>query len=159
MNFRLLLFALVCSIAYPHAASAQFAGPGMTWTGSSGAGTGSFQPNCTDYPLVATRGERVDLTVWGDVRAPFGVFLAAGVGRCQMFPSIGGGLLLAGPVVPVASGVLDQISPCLACPPGHARISFAIPATAPIGLALSFQGLSLGNAMLAFTCSISPTVR
>jgi hypothetical protein len=152
------LVTIVAALFLSQAAAAQFAGPGISWAGTSGTGTRSFVPNCTNTPVPARPGETVTLTVWGDVLAPFGLFAAASGTQCLPVPGLGNGLILDFPVLTVAFGVLSQTTPCLSCPPGLEPMTFMIPPNTPPGTSISFQAASLGNGNPAFTAAITGSV-
>jgi hypothetical protein len=152
------LATLVVSCCLTDVLDAQFAGPGLSWSGSSGNGARSFVPNCTNLPVTAVPGETVTLAVWGDVQAPFALFAAASATQCTPIPGLGNALMLDAPVLTVTFGVLTQVTPCLACPPGLQNLTFTIPLGVPAGMAVAFQGASLGNGSAAFTAAITGTV-
>ncbi|MBM4059516.1 MAG: hypothetical protein FJ265_00255 [Planctomycetes bacterium] len=139
-------------------APAQFAGPGLSWSGSSGGNARSFVPSCTNLPVAAVPGETVTVTVWGDVLSPF-VLLAAWSGtQCVQFPGVGNGLILDPPVLTVTCGVLTQTTPCLSCPPGLEPLPFVLPAWLPAGTALALQGGAFGSGQPSFTIAITGRV-
>jgi hypothetical protein len=147
----------VASLLFAFAAPAQNVGPGLIWSGSFGTVAGSFRPSCTPDSMALFAGETVTLTVWGDFRAPFGLFAAPSSTPCVMFPGVGGGLVLGAPVVPVSAGVLSQISPCLACPEAFADVTFTVPPGLPSGVTIAFQALTFGGTKPAFTVGIVAT--
>ncbi len=140
------------------AATAQFVGPGLTWSGSSSNFTGSFVPSCTNLPVTAVSPETVTVSVWGDVLSPFGLFASVSGNQCIQIPGFGGGVVLDFPIVPVAAGLLTQISPCLSCPPGVEQLVFALPPGLPLGTSLALQAVALAGGSLAFTVAITGTV-
>lgn len=148
--------ASLCVFVSP--AAAQFAGPGLSWSGSSGNFARSFVPSCQNLPVVMVPGETVTLAVWGDVMSPFGLFAAGSGSQCLVFQGIGAGLVLDFPVSTVMFGVLTQVTPCLSCPPGFQNLQFAVPAGLPAGTALALQGAALGNGNPSFTVAITGTV-
>ena len=156
MVAKFLSLSLVAFL--PSVALAQIGGPGLQWTGNSGTFAGTMFPDCSVHTVAATGGEAVTLRVWGDLQSPFGLFLAAGTGPCVPFPGILGGFLLNQPIVPVGTGVLTLLSPCLACPSGHADIALTIPLGTPIGLSVSLQAAALGFGHLGLTNAVTATV-
>lgn len=149
----LLAFALCSS------AAAQIAGPGLTWSGSSGAAAGGFFPSCAINRVTASAGETVTISVWGDRLSGYGLFLSASASRCVTFPGIGGGLMLDGPIVPIAAGTLSQWPPCRACPESVEEFVITLPSGTPAGLALSLQAIGFGIGAPSFTSAIAVTVR
>ena len=139
-------------------AAAQFAGPGLSWSGSSGNFARSFLPSCQNLPVVAIPGETVTLSVWGDTMSPFALFAANSGSQCLVFPGISGGLVLDFPVTTVLFGLLTQMTPCLSCPPGYQSLQFVLPTGLPVGTALALQGAALGGSNLSFTVAITATV-
>lgn len=152
------ILAAVVSLSVIGSASAQFVGPGISWSGSSGAGVRSFVPDCSNLAVVATPGETVTLTVWGDVQAPYALFAAMSGTQCLPIPGLGNALVLDLPVFTVAFGVLSQTTPCLACPPGLQPMTFPLPPGLPRGTSISFQAVSFGNRGVSFTSAITGTV-
>jgi hypothetical protein len=150
----ILTLALLCAPI-----TAQVAGPGLTWAGSSSGNTGSHVPACTNLPIGAVRGESVSLGVWGDRQAPFALFVAPMAPLCLPIPGIGNALMLGPtPLVLVAAGTFSQQSPCRACPPGLQSLLFQVPLAAPLGATLSFQAIGVGGQQPAFTVAISARV-
>ncbi|MCA8965380.1 MAG: hypothetical protein KDC48_10860 [Planctomycetes bacterium] len=139
------------------AAPAQFAGPGLSWTGTLGASTRSFVPSCTNLPVAAVSGDTITLTIWGDQQALFGLFASTGANQCIPIPPLGNGLILDAPVVTVMFGLLTQTTPCLSCPPGLQTMSFTAPHGLPIGTTLSVQAATYGANQPAFTVAITGT--
>lgn len=150
-----IAFALALLAA---AASAQFAGPGLSWSGSSGNGARGFVPSCNNLSVQAVPGETVTVTVWGDVAAPFGLFAATSAAQCLPVPGLGNALVLDFPIVTVTFGVLTQTTPCLSCPPGLEPLRLPLPVGLPRGAALSLQAASLGNGQPSFTVAITGNV-
>jgi hypothetical protein len=140
------------------ALDAQFVGPGLSWSGSSGNGVRSFVPNCTNLPVTAVPGETVTLTVWGDMMAPFALFAAYSGTQCTPIPGLGNALILDPPLVTVTFGALTLVTPCLSCPPGLQNLTFTVPLTVPAGASVAFQAASLGSGMPVFTAAITGTV-
>ncbi len=147
----------LCWFALAAPLAAQFAGPGISWTGVLGASTRSFVPGCTNLPVAAVAGDTIAITVWGDVQAPFGLFASTGAHQCLAIPPLGGGLMLDAPVVTVTFGALLQTTPCLACPPGLQTVPFTAPNWLPPGTTLAVQAATLGNGQPAFTAAITGT--
>jgi hypothetical protein len=139
-------------------ASAQLAGPGLTWTGTMSGGVGSYMPSCTSSPVNAVRGESVALHVWGDQQALFALFAAGSATQCLPFPGIGNGLVLDFPLTTVTVGILTQVTPCLSCPPGLQTLNFSVPASLPPGTRLALQAASFANGNPSFTAAISASV-
>ena len=139
-------------------AAAQFAGPGLSWSGTSGNFVRSFVPSCQNLAVVAIPGETVTLTVWGDVMSPFALFAAGSGSQCLQFPGIGGGLVLDFPITTVTFGVLTQTTPCLSCPPGYQSLQFTLPAGLPVGTSLALQAAALAVGNPVFTVAITGTV-
>jgi hypothetical protein len=138
--------------------TAQLAGPGLTWIGAVSGSTGSYLPSCSNLPITGVRGETVTLRVWGDVRAPFGLFAAGSGTQCLPIPGLGNALVLDFPLLTLDFGVLTQVTPCLSCPPGFEDRGFVIPAAVPPGTTVAFQAASLGASQPAFTVAITVTV-
>lgn len=139
------------------ATPAQFAGPGLSWTGTLGGSTRSFTPSCSNLPVAAVAGDTITLTVWGDQQALFGLFAATGASQCIPIPPLGNGLILDAPVVTVTFGLLTQTTPCLSCPPGLQTVTFTAPGGLPLGATLSVQAASFGNGQPSFTVAITGT--
>ena len=153
------LFAQAASLClFAATAAAQFAGPGLSWSGSSSNFARSFVPSCQNLPVAMVPGETVTLTVWGDAMSPFGLFAAASGSQCLTFPGLGAGLVLDFPVATVLFGVLTQVSPCLSCPPGYQDLQFVLPPGLPAGTSLAVQGAALGTGNPSFTVAITGTV-
>jgi len=146
--------AALASFVLALAASAQNVGPGLQWIGTAGSSASSFTPSCTPLSTALQAGESVTLTVWGDRSAPFGLLASTGTSPCVTFPGIGGGLLLASPLVTVGAGTLTQISPCLACPQAFSDLTFTVPRGLPVGLTFAVQALTLGGRKPAFSVAI-----
>jgi hypothetical protein len=144
--------SLACS------ATAQFVGPGLSWSGSSGNSAGSFVPSCQNLPVTAVSPETVTLSVWGDPLSLYGLLAAASGSQCIQIPGIGGGVVLDPPVIAVTFGVLTQVSPCLSCPPGLEQLQFALPPGLPPGTSISLQAVGIGNGNLSFTVAITATI-
>jgi hypothetical protein len=153
MALRSLQVLLVALLAGPVASQA--AGPGLSWTAQAGE-VRSFFPSCSNLTAVANRGETVSLKVWGDQRALFVLLAAATAPHCLPIPGIGNGLMLDQSFVVVALGGLDQISPCLSCPPGFADLRFTLP---PVRAMVAFQAVAYGGNRVAFTVTITATVQ
>jgi hypothetical protein len=139
------------------AAAAQFVGPGLSWTGTSGNAVRDFVPSCTNHRVAAVRGETITVRVWGDLRAPYALFAAGSGSQCLPIPGFGNALVLDLPLFTVTAGFLVRMSPCLACPPGHDEVRFDVPAALPPGASLSLQAISLGAGRPAFTAAITGT--
>lgn len=140
------------------AALAQFSGPGLSWSGTSNNFASSFLPTCQVLPVTMVPGETVTITVWGDVRSPFGLFAAPDTAPCVQIPGLGGGLALGAAAFTVTFGVLTQTTPCLACPPGLEPLTFTLPANLPAGMVLAVQGAALGWGQPSFTAAIRAQV-
>jgi hypothetical protein len=154
------LFAVCCmTICFTLPAVAQSTGPGLVWQGASGANTGSFHPSCTVFPVVASQGESITLRIWGDPNAPFAVGAAFSTIPCTPIPGLGNGLLLGQGLAIIVGGTLTQVTPCLSCPPGYEEYLFTMPTFFPVGTAVSFQALTLGNNSLGLTVAITATVQ
>ena len=147
---------IFCCLA--SAATAQFVGPGLSWSGTSGNGARSFLPSCANLPVTAVLGETVTLTVWGDWMAPFALFAAGSGSQCLPIPGLGNALVLDPPLLTVTFGVLTQLTPCLSCPPGLQSLQFTIPPGIPPGTSVAFQAASLGGGNPAFTVAITGTI-
>lgn len=150
--------AVTCVCLFVSTSPAQFAGPGLAWSGSSSNFARSFVPSCQNLPVVMVPGETVTLTVWGDHLSPFALFAAGSGSQCLPFPGIGAGLVLDFPVATVTFGVLTLVSPCLSCPPGHQDLQFVLPPGLPLGTALAVQGAAFGAGNPSFTVAITGTV-
>lgn len=147
------------TLALAPAAPAQLPGPGLTWNGSGGNSAGSYLPSCTNLPVATAAGENVAVRVWGDMQSFYVLFAAGSGSQCLPFPGIGNGLILDPPIVTVTAGVLTQITPCLACPPGYQEHAFTIPGGIPAGTALALQAAGFGAGNPSFTVAITATVR
>lgn len=152
-----IALAIALALLAPSAA-AQFAGPGLTWNGSSGSTASSFLPGCSVESVSLVPGETIDITVWGDPQAPYGVLLSLRTGACRTFSRIQGGLALEPHVLVLRVGTLTQVTPCLACPPGFERFSVDVPRLPP-GATVAVQALSFGNGAPGFTLAVEATVR
>lgn len=153
------LLRVACAVALSAAvASAQFAGPGLRWSGSSGNFAGGFVPSCANQPVTAVPGETVTLSVWGDHLSPFGLFAAASGTQCLPIPGLGNALILDAPIVTVSFGSLTQLTPCLSCPPAFENLQLTIPLGLPRGTSIAFQAAAFGGSRLAFTIAITATV-
>ena len=149
---------VACVCLFASTSAAQLAGPGLSWSGSSGNFARSFLPSCQNLPVVAVPGETVTLSVWGDSMSPFALFAAGSGSQCLVFQGIGAGLVLDFPIATVTFGVLTQQSPCLSCPPGHQDLQFVLPPGLPPGTALALQGAALASGNPSFTVAITGTV-
>lgn len=138
--------------------SAQRAGPGLGWYGTSGNTAVSYVSDCTPRTVASQRRETVTLRVWGDMNSPFVLFVAASASSCIPIPGLGGSLVADGPFATLAVGVLTQTTPCLSCPPGYEDLVFGVPGTVPIGTSLSVQAIALGAGRASFTVAITATV-
>ncbi|HEX5053768.1 MAG TPA: hypothetical protein VFZ65_18455 [Planctomycetota bacterium] len=153
------LVAATCAACLLSAsATAQLAGPGLAWSGSSGNHASSYLPSCQNLPVTAVPSETVTLTVWGDMLSPFGLFAAASGSQCIQIPGFGGGVVLDLPVVPVTAGLLTMTSPCLSCPPGHEQLQFVVPPGLPPGTSVALQAVALGAGNLSFTVAITGSI-
>ncbi|MCA8941417.1 MAG: hypothetical protein KDB80_02555 [Planctomycetes bacterium] len=155
---RPTLLALYAALVTTTLATAQFSGPGLGWSGSSGTDVGSMLPDCTDYPVQAQQGEMITMRIMGDLGSPYAVALSPNQTPCTPIPGFGGGFLISGPVVTLRVGTLTDIVPCLACPEAWAQWSFTIPISTPSGLRVSFQGIALGWGVAALTNSVTASV-
>ena len=149
--------AAFVALSFAGLATAQLAGPGLSWSGTSGGYARSFVPSCTTLPVTAVAGETLSLTVWGDLHWPGFLYVSLGSSPCQQFPGVGGGLLLAQPIAMVGLDVLNQPTPCLSCPPGTATFSFLLPGWLPAGITVTFQALAYGGGQPSFTVAIAGT--
>lgn len=156
MRSHALAFSMLVAAT---AATAQSAGPGLTWSGTAGGSTGSFLPSCTSLLVTALRNDNVTLRVWGDPNSPFVLGVAATATQCLPVPGIGNGLVLDLPAAPVVGGLLTQLTPCLSCPPAFTELAFVVPASLPLGSSVSFQAIGVGNSQLAFTTAITIQVQ
>ncbi|MFY9342772.1 MAG: hypothetical protein WAT39_09800 [Planctomycetota bacterium] len=154
MDVRALGLAFVATSCL----AAQSVGPGLTWTGTSGPSTGSFFPSCQNLPVAAMPGDTVTLRVWGDPGSLFVVGVAASASQCLPIPGIGNALVLDLPASPVWSGILTQLTPCLACPPGYEALTLLLPPTLPTGTGASLQAVGFGNGLLTLSVAITATV-
>ena len=148
---------VACSLA--SAATAQLAGPGLSWTGTQGGAVRGFLPSCSNLPVVAVRGETVEVRVWGDPRALFALFAASSGNQCLPLPGLGNALILDPPLFLLAVGTLTQTSPCLSCPPAFEALQFMLPNALPPGTTLALQAVSYGANQPALTVAITGTVR
>lgn len=151
----LTLFSMLFTVA---PLSAQRAGPGLGWYGSSGNTAVSYVSDCTPRTVAAQRRETVTLRVWGDMNSPFVLFAAVSATSCIPIPGFGGSLVADGPLATLAIGVLTQTTPCLSCPPGYEDLVFGVPGTIPIGASLSVQAIAFGAARPSFTVAITATL-
>jgi len=140
------------------AATAQAAGPGLGWAGSSGTFARSFFPSCTNMPVQAVPGETVTVSVWGDFHAPFALFAASSGSQCLPIPGVGNALILDMPIFTVTFGTLNLVTPCLSCPPAFENVQFTVPPQVPPGASISFQGATFAVNNLSFTVAITGTV-
>ncbi|MBK8979420.1 MAG: hypothetical protein IPM29_26270 [Planctomycetes bacterium] len=159
MSKHVAAITLAATLALLSTATAQFAGPGLSWLGTSGTGVRGFVPSCTGLAVAAVRGEGITVTVWGDVQAPFVLLLAPSATQCIPLPGLGNALMLDFPIATFAVGVLTRTTPCLSCPPGYEDTRFAIPPTLPPGFTASFQAVSSGAGRPSFTVAITATIR
>jgi len=139
------------------ALAAQLPGPGLGLSTSSGGAAGSLVFDCTPLDVVVLPGDTVTLSVQGDVDAPYALFRAATATGCRPIAGFVGDLVLDPPLVFFETGVLTQITPCLACPPAYETITFVVPPTFPPG-EVAIQAASFGGGRLAFTSAIRVTV-
>jgi hypothetical protein len=140
-------------------AEAQLPGPGLTWQGSSGSSAGWFLPGCDAADVLAVPGEDVTLTIWGDAGAPCFLFLAPSATSCAPVAGVTGALALDSPLVLVFAGTLDQLTPCLSCPPGFTTLEAAVPTGLPSGLSVSYQALTLAAGVPALSAPLDARVR
>lgn len=152
-------FVVLAAASLAPLTTAQLPGPGLTWTGSSGAYAGSYLPACSALPVATAAGESVTVRVWGDFRSPFALLAAASATQCLPFTGLGNALVLDLPVVPLAGGVLTLTSPCLSCPPAFAALTFTVPAVLPPGSTASLQAIGFGNQSPSFTVAVTATVQ
>jgi hypothetical protein len=153
-SWKRIAIAALAAFALVQLSPSQFPGPGLRWAGSSGTSAGTFLPTCTPESVAMQGGETVTLTVWGDFNTAFGLFAATSASQCVTFPGFGGGLVLDPPIVPVGTGVLTLVSPCLSCPEAFATLSFTVPRGLPSGVAVGLQALGFGGGRPAFTVAI-----
>ncbi len=99
----LTLFPMLFTVA---PLSAQRAGPGLGWYGSSGNTAVSYVSDCTPRTVAAQRRETVTLRVWGDMNSPFVLFAAVSATSCIPIPGFGGSLVADGPLATLATFVL-----------------------------------------------------
>lgn len=155
--FRQVAFPLFFVVALAAGATAQFTGPGLSWSGAIGPGVRSFTPSCTNLPVAAIAGDTITITVWGDQQAIFGLFASTSANQCIQIPPLAGGLILDAPIVTVTFGLLTQTTPCLACPPGLQNLTFTTPPSLPLGTTLAVQAATYGASQPGFTVAITGT--
>lgn len=149
----LALGAALALLASP--SPAQLPGPGLSVSSSSGAFAGTFVPSCTVGTLGVAAGETVSIRVSGDFATPYALFVSAGASQCQPLPGFGGAQVLDAPVALLLIGALDQLTPCLSCPPAFDQLDVQVPAGLPAGGSLSLQALAFGAGSPALTVAVT----
>ncbi len=158
MRLPLLAVFSLATILAP-AATAQISGPSLFWVGDSGIAVGSFFADCTPSVATVAPGESVEIAVSGDQNSAFGLFVSPSATSCISIPGVANHLVLDGPIVPVAAGVLTEWSPCLACPEAFVVMPLTVPMGASVGLSVSLQAVGFGWGQVAFTDAVVVTVQ
>ncbi len=148
-------FALAAFVVITSCAAAQFSGPGLLWSGTSGSGAGELNGfTCTPDFVGIVGGETVTISVWGDYGAPFWLLGSLSATQCQTIPGVNNSLLVD-PVITIAEfGYLTLATPCLACPPGHAQFVGNVPVGLPPGIPFAIQALTFAAGAPTFSGAI-----
>ena len=159
---RSFIMLLVCSASlfaqYPASAT------GFQWTGTTSvAGPFCWGFNCVPEQATVSAGESGTLMIRGEANQSYAIAISAGASNCLSLSGIMNQLVLDLPLLVTHTGVLNQLSPILACPSGQAFIPITIPSAIPSGFSFSIQGIcslpgSPAGASHSFTQALSFTV-
>ncbi len=138
----LLLTCLLSSLATEQIRLGEF---GFTMTGKAGsAGGGCWGASCTPTTMDIIRGETVLLHIGAPFGAPYLIGLSLGPSQCTRFPGLQNELLLdPASMVVLAGGAVSQRSSMRFCYSGFENQNLFVPMTAPIGMQLVFQTISV----------------
>ena len=136
---------------------------GYLVTGQNGtAGEFCWIFDCTPRPLAVVAGETLTLRVNAPHLAFFAIGASLGPGPCVPVPGIANALLLdPGAIVVLASALVGQPSPVLACWGGVEQVPLALPPGLPLGVSFHSQAIAeLTPAWgLAFSVAVAVTVQ
>ena len=136
LTIAILLLASALPAQYPISANA------LHWSGTtSSAGPFCWGFTCNPETAAVVPGESGTFTVRGAWNQPFALAIAPTASRCLALPGIFNALVLDDPIYVTHTGVLNQLSPILACPSGMVVIPIVLPPWLPPGLSFSVQGL------------------
>lgn len=115
--------------------------------------------NCQGIPNSPfRRGSVRTFTIFGAPQTPY--ILGVGAqGPCRFIAGVGNGLLLGAPVIILRVGRTGVVLPGQPCRQGMDVFRYTLPATAPPGFSIRFQGIGVSNSgALAFGPAIDTDI-